>query len=842
MTALRYIAAFGLSLLVGTTFIRSQVEINQDSIKTLLQSLEGEDHINFLLELSENEDLSADTRLAYAEDAVEYARDIESTEYSSASFISFGKIKAQVHDYEEAIQAYQEAFDLSQEGNYPAGMAEAKARMGRAYIYLPDQELAAESLDEALLLAREIRNREIEARTLMWMGLLQRTLNGDLEASIGYYQEALPIARESELQTLEAEILAELGLVMYMKGDFSGAIEHFEPAAPLFRAVGEKFGEARIYVLLGNSNTQLARDEIALGWYQEALPIFEEINSTPGIAAVLSGMAAIYFSGSFYDKALEMNFQKLELSRETGDEIEIGNTLNNIANVYSQIASDSLDKMFGSNFTDSIKFEPSDKYLEFFADALDYYQQALEVRERVNDKRGQAATLYNLGITYLNSGKADRALSYLERALVLNQELDNRQMEADLFLTIGQVHLANENYPEAGRYLNQSLEIARELDVKKTLQYLYLSLSDLNFKLRNFETALAYYKQYSAIKDTLNQKERMDMISEMQVKYETEATEKENQLLLTQSELADTKLRQTRIILIITVIAIGVFLVMVVQLIRQNNLKKKANRELEHSNALITEQKKEITDSIQYASRIQNAMLPPGDYVDKLLPERFIIFMPRDIVSGDYYYITEKDEKIICVAADCTGHGVPGAFMSMLGIAFLNEIISKHAELHTDEMLSDLRNHVIKSLHQTGKEGESQDGMDLAVYIADLKNKKIEFSGANNSMYIFRDGKMIEAKADKMPIGIHTRVKENFTRHKLDLKKGDMIYTFSDGYPDQFGGPNQKKFMIRNFKRLLSEIHEKSMSEQKKILEDTLAGWMAEANQVDDILVIGVRV
>jgi len=281
---------------------------------------------------------------------------------------------------------------------------------------------------------------------------------------------------------------------------------------------------------------------------------------------------------------------------------------------------------------------------------------------------------------------------------------------------------------------------------------------------------------------------------------------------------------------------------MMVQLIRQNNLKRKANKELALKNDLITEQKKEITDSIQYASRIQNAMLPPGDYIDNLMPERFIIYMPRDIVSGDYYYITEKDDRVICVAADCTGHGVPGAFMSMLGIAYLNEIISKHTELHTDEILGELRNHVIKSLHQTGKEGESQDGMDLSIFILDPESRKLEYSGANNSLLIFRNGEMLEYKCDKMPIGIHTRYKEPFTRHNMVLEKGDMVYTFSDGYPDQFGGPSEKKFMIKKFKRMLMEIHMKSMSEQRKIMEDTLQEWMADTDQIDDILVIGVRI
>jgi len=576
--------------------------------------------------------------------------------------------------------------------------------------------------------------------------------------------------------------------------------------------------------------------------YQEALPIFEEIESTAGVSAVLNGMALIYFSQNFYEKALEIHFQRLELSRELSDQVEIGNALNNIGVTYDRIGIDSMERVFGSEYHDTVRIKPSDAYLEIFQNALDYYHEALDVREKIDDHIGIAGTVYNLGITYINSGKPDEALQYLERALTLNEELNNRSEIANIYLRLGQVYLAFENYSLASRYLDQSLNLALELDMKGSLEDIYLNLSDLYSKLRNFEQALIYYRQYSAVRDTLTTSEKMDQISEMQVKYETEATEKENALLEAQSEIADTKLRQTRIILTITIIAIGIFLVMVVQLIRQNNLKKKANRELAQSNALITEQKKEITDSIQYASRIQNAMLPPGDYVDKLLPERFIIFMPRDIVSGDYYYITEKDDKVICVAADCTGHGVPGAFMSMLGIAFLNEIISKQTELHTDEMLGELRSHIVKNLHQTGKEGESQDGMDLALYIADLKNMKLEFSGANNSLFIFRNGEMIEKKADKMPIGIHTRIEEDFTRHNLDLHEGDMIYTFSDGYPDQFGGPNQKKFMIKKFKMLLNDINQKSMEEQKSILENTLEDWMSETDQVDDILVIGVRV
>lgn len=250
----------------------------------------------------------------------------------------------------------------------------------------------------------------------------------------------------------------------------------------------------------------------------------------------------------------------------------------------------------------------------------------------------------------------------------------------------------------------------------------------------------------------------------------------------------------------------------------------------------------EITDSIQYASRIQSAVLPPGDYINQLLPERFILYLPRDIVSGDFYWLTSIDSKVITVAADCTGHGVPGAFMSMLGIAFLNEIVSKRDDIHAHEILNELRNHVIKSLHQTGKEGESKDGMDIALCIIDNKKMKLEFAGANNPLLLLRNGDIIQVKADKMPIGIHALTDQSFTLHELDIQKDDLLYTFSDGFPDQFGGPRNKKFMIKRFKELLLEIHHLDMEEQKKILKDTIYKWMEGTDQIDDIIVLGVKI
>ncbi len=835
-----------ISLIIGAILIFAsplfaQENPEADSLLTLLETAEGEVQLQILFTLSEITTEPIDDRLDFAEDAIDLASDLSSTELLVEAYLNHGYILYQVDEYDNAIESFDRAYEISEEAGYSYGMTNALLRIGKAYMYAGNSENATNYYNQALEISRAEKIQENEAKALYYIADINRE-EGKYGTAIEYYQLAREIAIKTGNLPLLADITGDVGLIAYVQGNYPGAIMNYEESADLYTQAGQRFDAGRIYLRLGNASLEVGEYDVALDYLQKALPIFEEFNSYRGIAAVTNSMGVIYFTQELYEKALEVDFDHLEKSRQIGDQREIANALNNIGNVYNKLAEDSLKFLFGGNFQDSVKIEPTNKYLDLFDEALKYYNEAISAREKLEDQQGLISPIMNIGIIYINSGKPVMALAPLERALELNKEINDKASQATIYLLLGEVYLSFENYNTSLDYLDNALELALETDIKEIVMKIYEKLSEIYQKRNNYTQSLKYYKLYFSCFEEFNREKRQKSIADMQVKYETEATEKENALLQAESELADTKLKQTRIILFITILAIGVFIAMMLQLIRQNNLKKKANRELAQKNSLITEQKKEITDSIQYASRIQTAMLPPGDYVDNLMPERFILYMPRDIVSGDYYYINEKDGKVICVAADCTGHGVPGAFMSMLGIAFLNEIISKNIELHTDQILGELRNHVITSLHQTGKEGESQDGMDLAIYILDKKTNKIEFSGANNSLLIYRNGEMIEAKADKMPIGIHTRHKKPFTRHSLDLQKGDMIYTFSDGYPDQFGGPKQKKFMIRNFKKMLLDIHKKSMDEQLQIMEKTLSDWMVETEQVDDILVIGVRI
>jgi PAS domain S-box-containing protein len=259
----------------------------------------------------------------------------------------------------------------------------------------------------------------------------------------------------------------------------------------------------------------------------------------------------------------------------------------------------------------------------------------------------------------------------------------------------------------------------------------------------------------------------------------------------------------------------------------------------------IAEQNKNIKKSILYASRIQNATLPSQRILTSYFPQIFILYLPRDIVSGDFYWAAKVKDKKFVAAADCTGHGVPGAFMSMLGITLLNEIVTKETYeiLRPDLILSELRKKLINALNQSEKENTSSDGIAIALCMIDEKNKKIHYAGAENEMILIRNNNLFDYMADDIPIGISTKEQKKFTNNIIEYQKNDMIYMFSDGYVDQFGGPGarRKKFLIKRLRELLLKIHTENLEKQKEILLETHLEWKGKNKQVDDILILGIK-
>jgi sigma-B regulation protein RsbU (phosphoserine phosphatase) len=298
------------------------------------------------------------------------------------------------------------------------------------------------------------------------------------------------------------------------------------------------------------------------------------------------------------------------------------------------------------------------------------------------------------------------------------------------------------------------------------------------------------------------------------------------------------------------VFAVSVFAIVLIQT-RYNLTKKEiisrfalqeSNRQLEITNAIIEEKNKSITDSINYAQKIQSAILPDERSFIEFLPDSFILYKPKDILSGDFYWLNQKEDCVLFAAADCTGHGVPGALMSMLGCTFLNEIVNEKQVLNPADVLFELRERIIAILKQNQDKAERKDGMDIALCKIDLQGKRLFYSGAFNPLWVVRKGALIEFKANKFPIGTFVGEKLRFTAHDYQLEEGDCIYLFTDGYADQFGGPSNKKFNYKRMSQLLLDVNGLSMQQQKTKLEQAMEAWQKQLEQVDDMLVMGIRI
>jgi serine phosphatase RsbU (regulator of sigma subunit) len=263
--------------------------------------------------------------------------------------------------------------------------------------------------------------------------------------------------------------------------------------------------------------------------------------------------------------------------------------------------------------------------------------------------------------------------------------------------------------------------------------------------------------------------------------------------------------------------------------------------EIVEKNTVLEDQKKEIEDSIRYARRIQSAVIPSEEFCQEIFPESFVLFKPLNIVSGDFYWISRLGHRIIYTAADCTGHGVPGAFMSMLGVAFLNEIVNKDNVTAPDQILNHLREKVIQALQQQGVSGEARDGMDISLISIDTHAGILEYAGAYNPLVMIRNGEIFETPGDKMPIGFY-EIMNGFRKHEIKVEKGDVFYMYSDGYEDQFGGPEGKKIKSRRLKSLLQEICYYPMEKQKEMLEKNFEEWKGDLPQIDDVVMIGIAI
>ncbi|HLG02221.1 MAG TPA: tetratricopeptide repeat protein [Bacteroidia bacterium] len=704
-----------------------------------------------------------------------------------------------------------------------------------------------DSLKIFLKTAKEDTNK---VRALNRLVLLQNTAFPDI--AIANAEKAFALAEKLNYSDGQAAALIVMGGAYMTKGNFTKSLECQEKALKIFEATGKKNEIAPINNNMGSVYVEQGNYDKALACFLASLKIEEELGEKVRIAATAANIGVLFqnkggLTGNIreYEEALKYHNKAYALDKQLGDKFGISVDLNNLGSVYCDMG----------------KLNPS---REIFLKALEYLEESLKIKEEVKDLNGLAIVQVNLCDVYTQLGMLEKnanriaiAIPYGQKALAGFRLIGDPYGTAFTLNKIGQAYfewhaLSHKNaYLDSTiYYLNEGLKIATEIGAKDQLKDGYSNLSEVYEKKGNFREALIYERFYSSIKDTLLNEENARHMNEMQTKYET--AEKDKALIRKDAEIskeqAASKQKATeRNASIIGFSLMGVLAFFIFRGYRQ---KKKANEiitlqksEVELQRDIIGVKNKDITDSINYARRIQRAMITSESFFKKNLPDYFIYYKPKDIVSGDFYWgCKTATEDVLIATGDCTGHGVPGAFMSTIGVSKLNEVVVGRKVSRPSDILDQLRSEVINALNPEGAEEESSDGMDISLCAFRFDTMKLEYAGANNSIYIIRNSELTEKKPDKMPVGKFSGQPGPFTNNEIALQKGDCVYSFTDGYADQFGGEKGKKFKYKQLEELLVSIHGKPMNDQKIILDGVMKTWKGPLEQVDDMLIIGVRV
>jgi len=572
-------------------------------------------------------------------------------------------------------------------------------------------------------------------------------------------------------------------------------------------------GRAYARINLAVNHFLKSENREALELLKRALKYFTRFENEKGLSVALAFTGYVFESFGDYETGLEYAqkaLEKIRLIRFKEGEAEVQGV---IGLIYSRLPD--------------------------YDRALIAYNESLQIREKIRDRNAVASSFNRIGRIYALKKEYDKALENYKKSLRIREELKlysalpwsylgiastyeemndlenarkyykknleegcgeiDKRCRLQSMAGMGRILLRMKQTEEAHRLLDDSMVLAKELKARPLIYEIHLALADYYESSGNPAKALKHYKIYHELREEVNNDEARNRLKNQQIAFAVEKTEKEKEIF---------QLRNVEL--------------------------KAAYDEIQLINL-------ELTTSINYASRIQAALLPQKETLERTFSDHFILFLPRDIVSGDFYWASKVNNKIIFCAADCTGHGVPGAFMSLLGITFLDEIVHKQNVLTANEVLNKLRQNVIGALKQTGKSGEQKEGIDIALCIYNQDENLLEFAGAHMPLYLIRKRKLEEYEADKIPISYAEDILQPFQFVKIKIQKGDVIYLFSDGYADQFGGPQGKKFKYVALKKYLTDIHTHPMAEQKKLLEENFRLWKGTREQIDDVILMGVR-
>jgi serine phosphatase RsbU (regulator of sigma subunit) len=652
-----------------------------------------------------------------------------------------------------------------------------------------------------------------------------------------------PLPEASANSYYRVKIIREIGWDYYLMGEFDKSIASYEQGiAELKQNKIAELSKKELYTAhfeadLGTVYMQMGEFKSALHHLFEGLKNYDKVKNKSGQSSSNLNIGIIYYYLKNFDKAL----QYLEIAKQLNEEI---NDIDGTGNILIMMGAIQLEN-------------------ESFDLAIESFNEALSIQENIGNNAQINACLANLGMAHRKKGNLNQAITYYDEALKLAKETKNTQVETIQLINLGTIYSELGNCKKSIFYFSEALPLAHAMNSKKELEALHKNISDAHYHCGDYKTSLYHYQQYITYRDSLFNENTDKLLFEKELKYSFDKKATADSVAnakaqeIKDSEIARQRAEKSALLNQQLALYGGLFLVLIFTVFLYNRFKitqkqrdiinlqklevEKQKEILQQQKHVIEEKHKEITDSINYAERIQRSFLASKSLLDEALVDYFVFFRPKDVVSGDFYWASPlpNDSFAFC-CADSTGHGVPGAIMSLLNIASIEKAIEKYSEPH--HILNETRRIIIERLKKDGSPEGGKDGMDCSLIILNAARTKMTFAAAHNPVWVVRNNELIEFKADKMPVGKHDKDQNSFVLQEFDLQQHDIIYTFTDGFPDQFGGPKGKKFMHKSLKELLLDNAQQPMQVQHNILSETLQQWKGNLEQIDDICIIGVRI
>ncbi len=630
-----------------------------------------------------------------------------------------------------------------------------------------------------------------------------------------YALKALKISRKSNFLHGMQSGYNMLAQSYENQGLYADAIVYYDSSLAVTKLQNSKSEEARILLNISNVYQKTADYSTAASYVMNSLTLQEELNDTFGIAVCKLTLGNIEYGQGDHKEALRNYVSALELNRRSKqNKVFEASAVANIGAILEEQGS--------------------------YDSALVFFRQALVMFKELNANAKAASAYNNVGASLFHLGQFDSALFYLHTARGMNTDLQRPEGLVSSLRTLGNLHDSIGNKDSAMYYYRFGYRIAMQYNLKEDLLVTYKNLSDEFGDLGNSDSALWYLRLYVDLNELIHGEDAMRKIEQQSQNYSIRKKQEELNAQAAQSQLDEELLRNK-----VSLLAGGVAILILLSLLLYSRFrtKKQIARVLENTNREIMHQKDEITDSINYARRIQDSILAPVHAVKQVIPESFILYMPKDVVSGDFYWVEEEGGHRIFASVDCTGHGVPGALMSVVGFNLLNRAVKEMHLTKPSEILRELDYGVNKLLRQSDSGSTVKDGMDISICSYRPETRTLQYAGAFNPLYMVREGQLSQIKADKSPIGVNVDgVVDSYTNHEIAMLPGDMVYLFSDGYADQFGGPAGKKLKYKRLRELLVQISAKNVEQQEELLRGEFMSWKGSLDQVDDVLIMGMRV